>query len=377
MSLDASRAMSAKVLIALTSLVLLVHLVVLETSSVALGLKTPNSETPHAFTTRTIALAPPEATSVQAPPAPLAPASPAVTPKTSPPAGASRPTRARSRPTPATSMGAPEAQPTASTPAMEPEPDAPPPPPTVAAADAPPGDADTAPPQPELTPTPAPRPPREARPVLAVTVLPASVRLSYTVQANKFPFSLNSELRWQHDGQRYEAQLAFSAFGQSRVQTSRGEITPEGLAPMRFSDKFRSELAAHFDRDKGRVSFSANTPDAPLLAGAQDRLSILVQLASMVASHPEAYPEATTLAIQTIGPRDADTWLFTVGRPETLVLPGGEQTALKLVRSPRKEFDQRVEVWLAQSMGYLPVRIRITEAGGTYVDQQWQASDPQ
>lgn len=260
---------------------------------------------------------------------------------------------------------------------MEPEPDAPPPPPTVAAADAPPGDADTAPPQPELTPTPAPRPPREARPVLAVTALPASVRLSYTVQANKFPFSLNSELRWQHDGQRYEAQLAFSAFGQSRVQTSRGEITPEGLAPMRFSDKFRSELAAHFDRDKGRVSFSANTPDAPLLAGAQDRLSILVQLAAMVASHPEAYPEATTLAIQTIGPRDADTWLFTVGRPETLVLPGGEQTALKLVRSPRKEFDQRVEVWLAQSMGYLPVRIRITEAGGTYVDQQWQASEPQ
>ena len=222
-----------------------------------------------------------------------------------------------------------------------------------------------------------PRPPREAPPALAVNALPPSVQLSYTVQSNKFPFSLNSELRWQHDGQRYEAQLAFSAFGQSRVQTSRGDITPEGLAPLRFSDKFRSEVAAHFDRSKGKVTFSANTPDAPLLAGAQDRLSVLVQLAALVGSHPEAYPEATTISIQTIGPRDADIWLFTVAQQEPLVLPGGERTALKLVRNPRKEFDQRVEVWLAPSMGYLPVRIRITEASGTYVDQQWQASDPQ
>ena len=101
---------------------------------------------------------------------------------------------------------------------------------------------------------------------------------------------------------------------------------------------------------------------------------ILVQLAAMVGSHPEAYPEATIIAIQTIGPREADTWLFTVGHKETLTLPGGEQTALKLVRNPRKEFDQRVELWLAPAMSYLPVRIRITEANGAYVDQKWRAS---
>ena len=223
-------------------------------------------------------------------------------------------------------------------------------------------------------PPPAPRPPREAVQSLKVHALPPPMRLSYTVQADKFPFSLNSELLWSHDSKHFEARLEFSAFGQSRLQTSRGDIAPEGLEPLRFSDKFRSEVAAHFDRQKGKVTFSANTPDAVLLAGAQDRLSILVQLAAMVASHPEAYPEATTIAIQTIGPREADTWLFTVGQMETLTLPGGEQTALKLVRNPRKEFDQRVELWLAPAMSYLPVRIRITEANGAYVDQKWRAS---
>lgn len=208
------------------------------------------------------------------------------------------------------------------------------------------------------------------------TKLPAPVRLTYAVQANKFPFSLNAELLWQHDGTRYNARLAFSAFGQSRVQTSQGDVGPQGLAPTRFSDKYRAELAAHFNRALGTITFSANTPDAPLMAGAQDRLSVLVQLATLVASDPGGYPQATTITLQTAGPREASPWLFTVQAPETLTLPGGEQTALKLVRLPRRDYDQKVEVWLAPALGYLPARIRITEHNGDYIDQRWLASEP-
>ena len=93
--------------------------------------------------------------------------------------------------------------------------------------------------------------------------------------------------------------------GQNRSQTSRGQITDVGLAPERFGDKYRSEVAAHFNRAQGKVTFSANTPDAPLLTGAQDRLSVLVQLGALVASEPQRYGPGTTLTIQTIGPRDA------------------------------------------------------------------------
>ena len=360
MSLGPSPALPTKVLVALTSAVLLAHMLVLQASPAALGLARLSEEAPRAFTTRTIEPAPPRAQLTE--PAPK----PAVA-ETAKPARPKRPPQSTTLAPPTTT--ATENQtvlaPTEVTP---PAVDEPLPVLTTHTAEAAPAEA--------RPPPPAPRPPRETLRAFKVQALPPSVRLNYTVEANKFPFSLNSELRWQHNGTHFEARLEFSAFGQSRLQTSRGEITPEGLAPTRFSDKFRSELAAHFDRQNGKVTFSANTPDAPLLAGAQDRLSILVQLAAMVASHPEAYPEATTIAIQTIGPREADTWLFTVGRTETLVLPGGEQTALKLVRNPRKEFDQRVEVWLAPAMTYLPVRIRITEASGAYVDQKWLASHP-
>lgn len=206
-------------------------------------------------------------------------------------------------------------------------------------------------------------------------VVPASLKLQYDVSSNKFPFRLNAELGWQQDGANYDARLSFGAFGLRRVQTSRGQITVDGLAPLRFSDKYRSELAAHFVREKGQVTFSANTPDAPLLAGAQDRLSVVLQLAAMVAGDPERFPSASTITLQIIGPRDADIWLFTVEEDETLTLPGGPQATRKLVRNPRREFDQKVELWLAPALGYLPARIRITEANGDYIDQKWLSSE--
>jgi hypothetical protein len=148
------------------------------------------------------------------------------------------------------------------------------------------------------------------------------------------------------------------------------------LAPIRFSDKYRSEVAAHFNREVGKVTFSANTPDVLLMVGAQDRLSILIQLAAMISGAPGHYPANTVIATQTVGPRDAAIWLFTVGSEETLTLPGGVQATLKLVRNPRQEFDQKVELWLAPALGYLPARIRIAEQNGDFVDQKWLATEP-
>ena len=221
----------------------------------------------------------------------------------------------------------------------------------------------------------------EAAPVLPTTEvafnpdsLPASVKLTYQVEANKFPYTLSGEFLWQKLSQGYQAQLSISTLGQTRVQTSRGQIDGLGLAPERFSDKYRSEVAAHFNRAQGLVSFSANTPSLVLQPGAQDRLSVLVQLAALVASAPQHFSPGTTLQVQTIGPRDGDLWLFMFGTMESLELPGGPQQGLKLVRQPRQPYDQKLEVWLAPGLAYLPARIRITEANGNYVDQKWLAS---
>jgi hypothetical protein len=345
---------SFKFLVLLTGAVLLAHLAALRTPLAPLTMN--QLQTARAFITRSLVFKP-----VTAPPAPKA--------------AATRPaSRLLEQPKRPPSLE-PQAPNPAPAPSLEPPlamQSAPPEIGAEAVSLQPPADTFQAPPMPGAqAQVPPPRPLREYAVLANAEKLPGSIQLNYQVNANKFPYSLNSELLWQQDGSSYSARLAFKAFGQSRVQTSRGQIGSRGLEPARFSDKYRSEVAAHFVRDQGKVTFSANTPDVPLLAGAQDRLSILIQLAGLIGSAPGNYPVATTIAIQTIGPRDADTWLFTVGETETLKLPGGSQETLKLVRNPRQEFDQKVELWLAPGLGYLPARVRITEPNGDFIDQQW------
>ena len=231
-----------------------------------------------------------------------------------------------------------------------------------------------APNAPEAT-APAPRGAAAQPLTLAV---PGSARLHYKVDLQFRGQTLQAagELLWRHDGDSYDAKLELKApFLPARVQRSTGRITPEGLAPLRFSDKRGSEEAAHFERDKGKVSFSSNRPDAPLLAGAQDRLSVMLQLAALIAGEPARFPAGTAVTIQTAGTREAEPWIFVVDGTEQLALPGGSVAAVKLTRTPRKEFDSKVELWLAPGMDYVPVRLRLTQPNGDSVDQQWSSTD--
>lgn len=220
-------------------------------------------------------------------------------------------------------------------------------------------------------------PATEARqPAIAV---PGSLRIKYELfgEVRTLPYTANAELLWAHDGESYDAQLEISAlFLGSRRQTSRGQLTPEGLRPKRFGDKVRSEVAAHFEYDKGKVIFSANTPEAALQPGAQDQLSIFVQIASLIAAEPQRYPGGTALEMQAVGPRESDVWRFVVDGPEHLNLPGGEQDTLKITRPRRQPYDLMVELWLAPALGYLPVRIKLTQDNGDFIDQQWRSSGP-
>jgi len=208
--------------------------------------------------------------------------------------------------------------------------------------------------------------------VVAIS-LPGSVRLDYKVfgVSKNMNYQANAELAWKTDGESYQAMMKVSAFlVGSRSMTSVGKITGSGLAPTRFADKFRAELAAHFEPEKGKIVFSANTPDAPWIDGVQDRVSVFLQLGGMLAARPQDFPPGSNITFLTVGPREADSWTFVIEAEENLDLMGAPMAALKLARKPRKEFDQTVEIWFAPSLGYLPVRSRITQQNGDFIDQQ-------
>lgn len=210
------------------------------------------------------------------------------------------------------------------------------------------------------------------------TAPPASVRLKYDVrgEVKGFAYFVYGDLTWLNEGGSYTAKLEISHFllG-SRIQTSKGLITDKGLEPVRFGDKVRSEVAAHFDRAQNQVIYSANTPSEALEPGAQDQLSVFFQIAALMAANPAHYPAGSALRFQTIGPKHSENWAFEVAASETLSLPGGQMQAVKLTKAPVGEYDSRAEVWLAPELGYLPVRIRLTQGNGDVVDQLWRATE--
>jgi hypothetical protein len=337
------RRIPSRALLALTVVVLVAHAVLLGVVLGPLHFVPPQATRP--FVTRSIAPEPPPPITPSAQPAPpppvaqRAPAMPPAARRVEASAGPSRPAAAH------TPAAAAETSPSAQ-----------------------------ARPQALASATPS----RDTGAQIATFAVPRTAHLHYKVLAQVKGMELTGEgeLLWRNDGHDYEAKLEVRApFVRTRTQTSAGQVTSQGLEPLRFSDKNRSEQAAHFQRDKGVVSFSGNRPDAPLLAGAQDRLSVMLQLGAMIGGAPQKFPPHTEIAVQTADTQEAQGWTFTVEGMEQLRLPGGSVAALKLIRNPRKEYDQKVELWLAPGMDYVPVRLRLTQPNGDSVDQQWSSTD--
>ncbi|KGG91394.1 MULTISPECIES: DUF3108 domain-containing protein [Comamonas] len=216
----------------------------------------------------------------------------------------------------------------------------------------------------------APLPPDSVLPV----TLPNSATLEFNAsgQVKGFQYSAGAQLQWQHDGQYYQARQSISMFllGE-RAQTSEGLITPKGLQPLNFSDKGRKTQSAAFDVASGKAHYSGGQTDAAIGDGVQDRLSVFLQLSALMAAAPDKYPPGTLIELTTSSARSAVRWQFRVGASEALELPFGGVMALRLDKLPGKSSsDQRGSVWLAPSMQYLPVRIKLTLGQDDFVDLQ-------
>ncbi len=229
------------------------------------------------------------------------------------------------------------------------------------------------------TPTPTAVPAGEALPNIPLGALPPSSLLSYRLHGEEkgLSYHASGELSWQHNDQAYALSLSVKAFlVGSRHWRSVGDITAAGLAPRRFSDSWRSERAAHFDRDKQRIVFSSNAPEARLQPGAQDQISLYVQLASAMAGSPERFAPGTQLQIQTATLRDALPWTLTQEPGETLSVDDQALNTVKWVCQPRSRYDAKVEFWVAEKYHWLPVRIRITQASGNFIDLNLRNHQP-
>ena len=175
-------------------------------------------------------------------------------------------------------------------------------------------------------------------------------------------------IRWAVAGDRYRLALEANVAGLTLLmQTSEGDVGANGLAPVRFLDRRarRSAQAANFRRDDGRVTFSGTGVEWPLLAGSQDRLSWMTQLAGIAAAEPERLVEGGRITMVVIGARgDAAVWAFSYAGRETIETVRGTVNAVKLVRAGRSAYDTSAEIWLDPERSYLPAHATLRNNAG-------------
>lgn len=228
---------------------------------------------------------------------------------------------------------------------------------------------------------PQPQTPQDNALVAKAGFFPENIQINYklTGQERGLTYYASGFLKWQvkpanSSPRNYEAELRVRAFliG-SRVWRSQGVLMSDGLAPKRYSDSWRGEKAAHFDADLRTISFSGNAPSASLQVGAQDQVSLFIQMAAAVAA--QNFKPGTELNIQTATARDAVNWRLTYKADEPIEVKGERLDTQRWVCLPRGKFDSQIEMWLSKSHGGMPVRIKITQVSGNFIDMEMSGTE--
>lgn len=190
-------------------------------------------------------------------------------------------------------------------------------------------------------------------------------------------YHANAELQWNTEGNSYHARQSISAFllG-SMEQTSAGRLTAQGLQPQEFTDRrFAKHRSVQFDWDAQKATFEPPRTAAPIGSGAQDRLSVFLQLAAMLQAMPSLRTPGTRIDIPTLGARRLQMWTFVVEHAETLALPNGPMHTLRLQRLPQAGDEETALLWVNPAQGYVPVRIRMQERNGDVMDLTLKSSE--
>ncbi len=242
-------------------------------------------------------------------------------------------------------------------------------------------------PQPPALEPPAETSPKEATQApltqwAKLVNFPDNTQINYSLTGEErgLTYHATGALKWQVKvgddlPKSYEAELRVRAFlVGNRVWRSVGQLSEGGLAPKRYSDSWRGERAAHFETDQQKISFSGNLPSAPLLPGAQDQVSLFIQMAAAVAS--QNFTTGAELMIQTATARDAVNWTLTYKADEFIEVNGDRLETQRWLCLPRGKFDSQIEMWLAKSLAGLPARIKISQVSGNFIDMEMRSSEP-
>lgn len=171
---------------------------------------------------------------------------------------------------------------------------------------------------------------------------------------------------WQRVGEdRYRIESTLEATGLASLfmqgkytQISEGAIGADGLAPERYQVERRNKKeTARFNRDANRMEFSDGREATELPPDAQDLLSFTFQFAF----EP---PQRKSLNLALTNGRKLGQYNYLVLDEETLSTPVGAIPTVHIFKLHEPD-DDGLELWLAPSLFYAPVKMLRVEKDGT------------
>jgi hypothetical protein len=220
--------------------------------------------------------------------------------------------------------------------------------------------------------------PPAADPATPVFAWPGSTRLSYVLTGQvRGEIHGQAQVEWVRAGDRYQVHVdvlvGLAVFPLiTRRMSSDGELTTQGLRPQRYDEdtkavgRDRQRLTLLFDPDVVILPNGARRERPP---GLQDTASQFVQLGWLFTLQPQLLRTGSTVQFPLALPRHGSPWIYEVGNEETVYTPFGPVQAFH-VRPQRtvRPGDLAAELWIAPTLRYLPVRIRILQDPQTYID---------
>lgn len=185
------------------------------------------------------------------------------------------------------------------------------------------------------------------------------------------------EYRLQLDGDRYAMRSEGSARGLTALfysglitQSSTGRIGAGGVQPERYVEQRgkRAPRAVEIDRAHCEVVFGDGSR-RPLVDGAQDRLSSLLQLGLLARGSPASFDAGRQIELPELTNSSVQIARYRSEGAQQLDTDDGPLRALHLVRLKGGGEEPTIEIWLGYDHAMLPVRIRVTEYNGRVFDQ--------
>ena len=191
------------------------------------------------------------------------------------------------------------------------------------------------------------------------------------------PYYGSGEIVWEHDDKNYKMSLEVGVdllFAKIHLYSmqSVGTIGNSGILPITMTEsrRGRSATATHFNYDSNTITFSASTNSVPMLEGAQDRATVLMQLASIGNADPTQFQSGKEITLQVAEDKEANPFLFIIQNEEVVETKLGRLATWHIVRPPRPgTYSSQLDIWVAPELNWLPVQIRNTEANGAITTQ--------